>query len=84
MDKEEAVSILEQCKPIYQKLLTVRDYELTEDEKGCLDKFRQVYEAGLADDSQVLEAAGVDRDEAALLVGYLYSWLGGPSSDPAK
>ncbi len=73
MNTLEAVSILVECKPIYQKLLSIRQYSPTRDEKDCLVKLSQIYEAGLADDPEVLEAAGLDLYGIGLLIGYLFT-----------
>jgi hypothetical protein len=36
VNKAEALAIIEKCIPIYQKLINIPGYELTEDEKACL------------------------------------------------
>ncbi len=73
MNKLEAVQVLENCKPVYQKLLKLPRYRLTCEDKTRLALVRLVYDAGLVDDEEVLEAAQLKYLDAAMLVGYVFS-----------
>ncbi len=68
--QQEIVAILKSCLPIYLKLYHITDYKLTKDDLGCLDKFDQLFEAGLLEDDKILEEAGIGYEVFGLLVGY--------------
>jgi hypothetical protein len=68
--QQEVVATLKSCLPIYLKLYQIADYKLTEDDFGCLDKFHQLFEAGLLEDDKILEEAGIGYEVFGLLVGY--------------
>ncbi len=71
MTKTEAVFTLESCKPVYFKLQQHR-YTLTCEDQIHLKQIRLVFESGLIDDPEVLQAAHLDYDDAAMLVGYAF------------
>ncbi len=69
--QHEVTANLTSCLPLYKKLFKIPGYRLTDADKGCLDMFHRLWEAGLLDDDEVLKAAGIGLDEFGILLGYV-------------
>lgn len=69
MTKIEAIQHLSACKPLYQRMISVVRYQLTDEDLSCLKNFKIVYESTWFDDPEVIEASGVTFDQQAFLLG---------------
>jgi hypothetical protein len=73
MTKEQAIHVLVSFKPAYYKLLELPTYKPTPEDKNHLQIIKVLYDSGLVDDPEVLEAAQLNYDDAAMLVGFAFS-----------
>ena len=71
MHKAQAIEVLKDCTPLYQHLRYIPRYKPKAEELVTLRKFKQIFEAGLIQDRELLEAAGLRTDQVGLLVGYM-------------
>ncbi len=72
MTKIEAIQVLVNFTPAYHKLLRLPRYTATLEDRSNLEIIKVLYDCDLVDDPEVLEAAQLDYDDAAMLVGYAF------------
>ncbi len=71
MQENEAVEILNACKPLVQRLRRFSDYQFNNADKQVAQDFGRFYRAKLWRNTKLLDAAGVPLHDIAFLVGHL-------------
>ncbi len=69
MDYKKAIEALKTAQTIYQKLSNIPGYVLNQEDLADLVDLKRVYETGLIDDPILLQAAKVNIEELAIIVG---------------